>query len=295
VRLTRPDRVALAAALRRGEPVEWAAGEDQADELVPLCHHAADPAAARWLPPPARPGSGLSVSVVIPAGRHRPVGLDALAAQDVEVETIVLANGRWTEGERVPWEGHGRTRQRGAERARHPWLFFTVDDAIPRGAGFLRTLVEAAEAGGHDAVIARQVPWPDADPVTRARVRAWTPPEGRGLATLDNVAALYRREVLLADPFDPVPIAEDWHWGRRHRVGYCPAAPVLHSHPRPFRALYARTRAIHAERIGAGEAPAVPDLAQLLRALPSVVGPDLRGTAGELFGQYAAARGSRRP
>ena len=275
--------------------MEWAAGEAEADELVPLCHAVTDPACARWLPPAARPGSGLAVSVVIPAGRHRPVGLEALAAQDVEVETIVLANGAWTEGVRVPWEGHGPTRRRGVELARHPWVFFTVDDAVPLGAGFLRTLVEAAQAGGHDAVIARQVPWPDADPVTRARVRAWTPPEGRGLATLDNVAALYRRDALLADPFDPVPIAEDWHWGRRHDVGYCAAAPVLHSHPRRLRALYARTRAIHAQLLAAGEPAAVPDLPHLLRALPSVVGPDLRGATGELLGHYAAARGSKRP
>lgn len=297
-RLVRTDRAALHAvthAVRAGTPVTWAVPPGAAgpppDELVPLCHAVEDPALACWLPPPARPGSGVGVSVVIPASRHRPIGLGALAAQDVETEILVLANGGFTEGERVPWEGHGPTRNRGLARARHPYVFFTVDDALPLGAGFLRTLVEALEAGGHDAVFARQLPWPDADPVTRARLRAWTPPQGAGLATLDNVAALYRRAVLAADPFDAVPIGEDWHWGRRHRVGYVPAAAVVHAHPRRFRALYTRTRDLHRQLIAGGEPARVPDLATLLRALPGTVGPDLRGALGELLGQWAAARG----
>lgn len=271
----------LEAAVRAGEPValepdRW---PHPADELVPFAHAVADPALARWLPPAARPGSGIAVSVVIPTHRQRPLALDVLAAQDVEVELLVLANQGFPDGILVPWEGHGRTRQRGVELARHPWLCFTVDDALPLGAGFLRTLVEALEEGGYDAVFARQLPWPTSDPVTRARLRAWTPPgEGHhALDRLDHVAALYRTASLLEDPLDPVPIAEDWHWGRRHRVGYVPAAPVAHAHPRRLRELFKRTRAIHRELLQAGEPPAVPDLGSLLWALPSVIGSDARG------------------
>lgn len=308
MRIDRLDRGGLAtleAAVRAGEPVYLgrAARPPPAgpalDELVPLCHAVEDPALARWLPPAARPGTPLAVSVVIPTHRRRPLGLAALEAQDVETERIVLANGPWTDGVRVPWTGHGPTRNVGLRLARHPYVLFTVDDAIPLGAGFLRTLVEALEAGNHDAVYARQVPWPTSDPVTRARLRAWTPPPDhsgrpatRPTGTLDNVAALYRRDALLADPFDPVDIAEDWRWGRRHDVGYVPTATVVHAHPRRFRELYARTRAIHRVRVATGEPAPVPDLPSLLAALPGVVGRDAPGALGELLGQWAGGRRS---
>lgn len=286
---------ALEAALRAEEPVLLAGTRGARvplDEVVPLCHGVVEPELAEWLPPAAAGGSGLAVSVVIPTHRHAPIGLAALQGQDVEIELIVLANGDYTAGIRVPWEGHGRTRQRGVELASHPYVLFTVDDARVLGAGMVRTMVEALEAGGYDAVVARQIPWPTASEVTRARLRAWTPP-GREVVPspmLDNVCALYRRSALLADPFDAVPIAEDWHWGRRHRIGYVPTAPVLHSHARALRSTFTRTRDEHRERIAAGEAPRVPDLASLLRAAPSTLGRDVRGALGELLGQYAAAR-----
>ena len=310
VRLDRLDAAglrALDAALRAGDPVQLVgrpACRWPLDELVPLCHGVEDPDLHALLPPAGRGGGGVpGVTVVIPTHRQRPIGLAALLGQDVPVEVVVLVNGEAAAAamagpppgvavHRVPWEGHGRTRQVGAELARHPYVLFTVDDAIPLGAGCLRAMVETLEAGAFDAVTARQVPWPTADAVTRARLRAWTPPPGGPApeATLDNVCALYRREALLADPFDAVPIAEDWRWGRRHRVGYAPLAPVLHSHPRRLRAAFARTRDIHRERHLAGEPPAVPDLPSLLRALPSTVGWDARGALGELLGQYVAAR-----
>lgn len=299
---------AFEAALRAGEPVRLVGAPAcrwPLDELVPLCHGVDDPALAPFLPPAARGGSSLSVTAVIPTHRQRPIGLGALAAQDVEVEVIVLTNGAYAADRgavvreaagiaevSVPWEGHGRTRQTGVNLARHPYILFTVDDAVILGAGFVRTLVEALEAGDYDAVVARQVPWPGADAITRERLRRWTPPgAGHGpSAVLDNVCALYRKQALLEDPFDAVPIAEDWHWGRRHRVGYVPGAPVLHSHERRLRASFARTRDTHREHLRGGEPPTVPDLPSLLRALPSIVGRDMRGALGELLGQYAAVR-----
>lgn len=303
MRLDRLDAAGLRAledAVRAGEPVALGEGACEAlprgiaaDEVVPLCHAVEDAALARWLPPAARPGSGLAASVVLPSSRGRPLGIAALEAQDVAVELLVLANGEQTEGIRVPWRGHGPTRQLGVEMARHPYVAFTVDDAVPLGAGWLRTLIEALEAGGYDAVFARQVPWPTSDPVTRARLRAWTPPdEGhRAVDRHDHVAAVYRRETLLRDPLPDLPIAEDWHWGRRHRIGYVATAPVVHAHERRFLPLYRRTRDIHRERVRGGEAPAVPSVAALLRALPGVVGRDAPGALGELLGQWVAGRG----
>ncbi|MFN7146786.1 MAG: hypothetical protein ACK4YP_23635, partial [Myxococcota bacterium] len=277
-RLDVAGRAALEQAVRAGEPVRLGRGAlatlprgVEADEIVPLCHAVDDAAGVPFLAPGARPRTDIAVSVVVPTHRRRPVGLDALEAQDVLSETIVLANGAYTDGVRVPWRGHGATRNAGVRMARHPYVLLTVDDALPLGAGFVRTLVEALEAGGFDAVTARQVPWPTSDPVTRARLRRWTPPVGGAPEVLlDNVAALYRREALLADPFDAVDIAEDWLWGRRHHVGYVAAAPVAHAHPRRFRELYARTRAIHRVRAAAGEAPTVPTVGALARALPGV-------------------------
>ncbi len=303
-RLDRAGLARLEAAVRAGEPVRLgrhalatAPAGVFPDEIAPLCHAVDDPAAAPWLPPPARPRTDLAVSVVIPTHRQRPIGLAALEAQDVETELIVLANGAYTEGVRVPWRGHGPTRNLGVQLARAPYVLLTVDDALPLGAGFVRTLVEALEAGGYDAVTARQVPWPTSDPTTRARLRAWTPPAALpgapAAVTLDNVAALYRRDALLADPFDPVDIAEDWLWARRHRVGYVAAAPVAHAHPRRFAELYARTRAIHRQRVLAGEPPAVAGPAALLRALPGTVGRDLGGALGELLGQWVGGREGR--
>ena len=306
MRLDRLDRRGLArleAAVRAGEPVHLGPAPRAVhplDELVPLCHAVADPELARWLPPPARPGATSAVSVVIPTHRQAPIGLATLAAQDVETELLVLANGGYTGGVEVPWRGHGATRNLGVGLARHPYVLFTVDDALPLGAGFVRTLVEALEAGGLDAVFARQLPWPGSDAVTRARLRAWTPPpnergspEDTPLATLDNVAALYRRSALLADPFDDVAIAEDWRWGARHRVGYVPTAAVVHAHPRAFHALLTRTRALHAERTRSGEAPAVASASAMLRAVPGTLGRDLPGALGELLGQWLGARDGR--
>ncbi len=303
MRLVRLDRRGLArleAAVRAGEPVHL--GPDPRavhplDELVPLCHAVADPNLVRWLPPPARPGAPFAVSVVIPTHRRAPIGLATLAAQDVKTEILVLANGGYTGGIDVSWRGHGATRNLGVGLARHPYVLFTVDDALPLGASFVRTLVEALEAGGFDAVFARQLPWPRSDAVTRARLRAWTPPTSTSglsantpLATLDNVAALYRRSALLADPFDDVAIAEDWLWGGRHPVGYVPTAAVVHAHPRAFGALLTRTRALHAERARAGETPAVASAAAMLRAIPGTLGRDMPGALGELLGQWLGAR-----
>ncbi len=309
----------LERALRRGGGARLHPGTRlprglRADEVIPLFDGllpgrgggdlaALLPPAARASPPPWR------VTAIIPTHRQVPLGWRTLRGQDCRLEVLVLANGdfdaRFGDGgvrvERVPWEGHGRTRQRGVAMSDADYLLYTVDDALPRGAGCVRAMVEALEAGGYDAVFGRQLPWPSSDPITRERLRAWTPPGTghRRVERLDNVFALYRRQTLLEHPFPDVPIAEDLHWRRGRRIGYVPGAPVVHAHPRVPAELYRRTRDIHRQHIALGELPRVPDTAALLRALPGLLPPVLRAgprelpcQLAELLGQWRAAQGS---
>lgn len=285
------------------------------DQLIPLFDEVqAQPpslqAALRaHLPPTARPGAApLRVTAVIPTHRQTPLGLGALRQQDCAVETLVLRNGDPSvsiDGDRVvevPWEGHGPTRQRGVLLAEGDYILFTVDDALPRGAGCVRALVEALEEGGYDAVYGRQVPWPTTDRITRERLAGWTP-AARGhqpAERLDHVFALYRRHTLLRHPLPPVPIGEDLVWRQGRRVGYVPHALVVHAHLREPGALYRRTRDLHQQHIQVGEAPRVPHLGALIGALPGVVRPvlvngpqELPNQLAELLGQWRAARKAR--
>lgn len=304
-------RVAMSQALRAGDPIRLKLPksipfETRLDEIAPLCYafEAENPLDLQtlqtWAAPPAARGSGLKVTAIVPCHRGPPLGAAALFRQDVEVRLRVLSNG--PEGpNRVPgaellqvgWEGHGRTRQRGLDGVTDPYVFFTVDDAMPLGAGLLRVLVEALEQGGYDAVVARQVPWPDADLVSRERLRDWTPPGTRVVpfAQTDNVGTLYRLSSLRQHPLPDVPIAEDAWWSRGRRVGYVPYAPVLHSHTRSAGTLYRRNRDIHRELVRMGQEPAVPSLPALVGALPGVVRPTLIGPRGELKNQLAELAG----
>ncbi len=320
--LSASDRVVMSDALRRGDPIRLELNGEvprgvRLDEIAPLCYAAIarDPRDQRVLdafgPPPARPGHPARVTAIIPTHRGKPAGVHALHKQDLPVRVIVLSNGPegpvsvpGAEVIKVAWEGHGRTRQQAIRYVSDPYVFFTVDDAIPLGAGFLRTMVEALEEGDWDAVTARQVPWPDADRVTADALRRWTPAGHRVVpfAQTDHVATLYRTETLRRRPLPEVPIAEDACWSRGQRVGYVPMAPVLHAHSRKPGALYRRNRDIHAELVAIGHDPTVPSLSSVVAALPSVVRPSLVGERGEwqnqlaeLFGQWrGGARGRKR-
>jgi hypothetical protein len=274
-----------------------------------------------WMAPAAASPGGAAascgepgVTVLIPANRYAPRGVTSLLAQDVPVEVVVLSNGSGPQtvpGARtvqVPWRGHGATRQHAIHEVKTPYVLLTVDDAIPMGAGFLRQMVVGLEAGQWDAVIARQVPWPDADAISRARLRSWTPPALGGASSaatagviearqLDHVCALFKTETLLGAPLPDVPIAEDAWWGRGRRIGLVVGAPVLHSHERHALPLFRRERAIHAERARMGEAPTVSDLPTALwGALGAVrLGPrEVIRHSAEVVGQWAGARDGAR-
>jgi hypothetical protein len=310
-------------ALLQGDPIElelWSAPapEVRLDDIVPLCERVRTwdrrltTSLEIFLPPRGRPGLETRVTAIIPSHRRVPWGLTALASQDVPVQILVIDNGpeplegpgmELAERLRLPWRGHGPTRQAALAHATGEYVLFTVDDALPCGAGFLRTLIEALEDGGYDAVSARQLPWPDSDPITTRRLRGWTPPghRHRTATQVDHVAALYRRETLLAHPLPPVAIAEDLRWSHGRRCGYEPRACVVHAHDRGPLSLFQRTRAIHAQRIAACEPPRVPSPLTVIGATPSLLRPvleagpmELLNHGAELLGQLAAAWDSHR-
>lgn len=302
----------LAGALGRGEPVwlrparrppSWVEAQ-----LVALFAGVLGPHAAGLrgcAPDRSPPVPPVPVTVVVPCHQGPPAGLGALLAQDHPVEVLVVANGggpRRVPGARVvalPWAGHGPTRQRALDHVRTELVLFLSDDARPLGRGWLGTLVAALLGGGWDAVVARQVAWPDAPAAVRARVAAWTP---LGDGTLpfpqaDHVATLHRTALLRRHPLPPVEIAEDLIWSPGRRVGLVGAAPVLHSHPPRFWPAFTRARAEHAVRAAHGQP--VPGAAPgaLLRGLlglPRRVWaeglPTAAAGAGELLGQWAGPR-----
>ena len=313
------DLAEIESLLKQGHPIHMALKDPfptgiRASELLPLLDSfsSSDPQFDRCvqthLPPQARENpEPLSVTAIIPTHRQTPIGLDALRKQDCDVEVLVLLDGGGNaEGdrvERVAWEGHGKTRQRGVEMAQGDYVLFTVDDALPRGSGCVRALVEALEEGEYDAVFGRQIPWPSTDPITKRRLRHWTPPgqEHRRMERLDHVFALYRRETLLKHPLPDVPIGEDLHWRQGRRIGYVPTAPVIHAHPRMARQLFRRTRDLHVQHHALGEQPLVPSAIALALAIPSIVEPlfragpqELPNQIAELLGQWRAAKMTRR-
>ena len=313
---SKEQRALFSAALRGGHSVELVLSESRGrglraqrnlrlDEVAPLVDRIRIPdptlqaAAEEYRAPVRQEGRTETVTAVIPCNRNSLLGIKALRDQDVKVEVLVLSNGdgpRKVDGARVvrvPWEGHGTTRARALDYIETEYVFFTVDDAIPQGPGCIRTLIDALQCGGWEAAVARQIPWPHSDAVTAARLRRWTPPGKRVVATVqtDHVATLYKTDTLRKFPIPAVPIAEDAWWSRHRRVAYVPMAPVLHSHARSPRALFERNRAIHAELVAMGHAATVPSLGALVQALPGIVRPTLAVGPGELLNQIAELTG----
>ena len=106
--------------------------------------------------------AGAGVTVVIPALRV-PIGVEAWLRDPAVAQLLILANGTFPEWShpnprvrvlRVPWEGHGRTRQRYLNQVTTEYVLFSVEDALPRGtpAGWLREGL-----GNFDAVSGRQL------------------------------------------------------------------------------------------------------------------------------------------
>ncbi|MCB9792912.1 MAG: glycosyltransferase [Alphaproteobacteria bacterium] len=281
------------------------------DQLIPLFDqvqarsHTLQESLRRLLPPgPSPEGPRHRVTAIIPTNRGTPIGLQALRAQDCALEVLVLANGGVRpEGDRVlelPWQGHGPTRQRGVEAATGDYVLFTVDDALPRGAGCVRALVEALEDGGYDAVFGRQLPWPSADPITRERLGR-TGPRGqpappRCARTTTSSPSIGGRPCSVT-PAAGCPSGRTCAGGRAGASATCPAPWSCTA----TRGSPARSTAAPATCTSSTSPPAtrptLPSTPPCSRALPGALGPTLRAGPGELpnqlaelLGQWRAAR-----
>jgi hypothetical protein len=195
------------------------------------------------------------ITVIIPTHRREPVGLALFLVQTKHV--WILNNGMVPISNEfldrisnisVEWKGHGRTRQEILSKVQTEFVFFSVDDATPK-AGMLDSLLQTISTEDCDAVIPRQVPYPDASPITVQALEAWTP-KGEGpypVPQADHVGTLYRTETLRNYPIPDVSIAEDAWWSKGRKILCDPNAEIIHSHPRRTRALFARELAIHQE------------------------------------------------
>ena len=252
-----------------------------------------------------------SVSIVIltlNAMETLPETLDRIAEQkrDVALEIVAVDSGSTDGtvqllGRRVdrllsipPGSfNHGRTRNLGVEHASGDFVVMLVPDALPASNDWLVELIRPLREDRRVAgAFARQIPRPDADPVTRfyldrylassetPRTAAIASPnefrrrpatEQLALCTFDNVCSCIRRTVWRTHPFPATTIAEDLEWARTilllgHRLAYVPAAAVVHSHHRTARYELDRTYLVHQRLHALFGVTTVPTVRHLARA-----------------------------
>ena len=154
---------------------------------------------------------------------------------------------------------HARTRNQALDHAAFDRVIFMVQDAVPCSEDWLSGMTHALENPGVAAAFAAQLPHLDATPYARfetesvahARLRA---PELGNIHSmesfqalpyheayrrigLDNVCAIYQKELLEKTPFPEVEFAEDLAWALKislldHPITYLPHVQIRHSHNR---------------------------------------------------------------
>lgn len=199
-----------------------------------------------------------SVTVIIPTHRQLPFGLNDFLKDPAVAEVIVVCNGSFlplfnSEKLRfihIPWCGHGQTRQLALAYVETPLVLFSVDDAIPWGHRPVSQMVETLKDPQWDAVVARQVPWPDAPLYIHNRLVNWMPPsDGPSLfSQCDHVGTLYRVRDLDRAPIPDVPIGEDIWWSIDKKIALAGHVNFLHSHPPTIKELWRREKALEQQR-----------------------------------------------
>jgi hypothetical protein len=138
-------------------------------------------------------------------------------------------------------------------------IVFTVQDAVPCSENWLSALERSLCETDVAAVYTDQIPHDDASPYARLEIESISKARGgkqkiqqiesleefmampydeayRAIG-LDNVCAIYRKELLINIPFPEVDFAEDLAWAFKnmllgHKVLYQPEIKVKHSHNR---------------------------------------------------------------
>lgn len=213
-----------------------------------------------------------SISVIIPvkneAAKIRNC-LNGIMEQTIPVKEIIVLDSGSTDGTlkilaeypRVkiihikPDEfNHGETRNVGVRNAIGDYVVFTVGDARPVDKYWVENLMKSFEDERVAGVCGQQIvphhannnplQWfrPISKPlITRyefpdsAAFHNLTPKEQKGICSFDNVAAAYRKKILLQNPFEKTNFAEDMIWAKSvllkgYALVYNEKARVYHYH-----------------------------------------------------------------
>ena len=154
---------------------------------------------------------------------------------------------------------HAHTRNEAVLLANFNSIVFTVQDAIPCSTSWLSALERSLCETGVAAVYTDQIPHDDVTPYSRFEIESISKARGgkqkiqkieslqrfnempyeeayRSIG-LDNVCAIYRKELLINIPFPEVGFAEDIAWAFKnmpmgYKILYQPDIKVKHSHDR---------------------------------------------------------------
>ena len=218
----------------------------------------------------------LKLSIIIPtfqAARYLPDLLSSLKEQTESSTEIILVDSASTDGTAelaasggcqvisIPQEAfrHGRARNLGARAAHGDILVFLTQDALPIGPNFLEDLIVPLREGKAAAVTARQVAYPQANPLEQFARQFNYPPQSF-LRTLDDVQILGIKAYFFSDTASAVWREVFWNVGgyseelivnedmflcsallhAGYSVAYQAQAAVFHSHDYPLSRLFQR-------------------------------------------------------
>lgn len=187
---------------------------------------------------------------------------------------------------------HGATRDYGISIASGEVVVLMVQDAEPNESTLLEAILRRFDNPEVAGVYARQIPRPDADPLTKRNLNNWltgrTEPEARKMRSVDwydtlspieklhfcsfdNVCSAIRKTVWNQHRFGRIGFGEDIDWAERvlrsgFVIVYEPAAAVIHSHDRPLTYEYKRTYVCHRKLYQQFGLHLVPTVAGIFKA-----------------------------
>lgn len=227
--------------------------------------------------------SSRSVSVVIPVRNEvAKIGqcLESILSQSIPVDEIIIVDSGSTDGTLGVIAGfprtrvigiepqsfsHGYARNVGVRAAQADWVALTVGDAYAADDLWLQRLFDGILDDAVVGVCGSQIvpKRPDTNPVewhnplsvsgirrfqysSPQEFDALSPAEKKEACSWDDVTALYRRDVLLDLPFEPVMYGEDAIWAKAalrkgHALSYNPTARVNHYHNESAEFTFRRT------------------------------------------------------